>query len=417
LSGSRSVTLLRSRIVLPLRRPAIADGAVVISGSRIRTVGRWEDLRRTAAGTVCDLGAVALLPGLINAHCHLEYTDLAGEFLPPRHFSDWLKLIVAAKGTRPDADFARAWQRGASQLLLSGTTTVADIVAVPKIQPQRTPLRIFSFLEMTGVKSQLPPQKIIAAATAKIRALQNRSQWAGYSPHAPYSTTAELLRLTAQAARKHRCRVATHVAESPEEMEMFRHASGQMHDWLKSQRDCADCGEVSPVQHLARCGLLRSNLLAIHANCLGPGDIAALAKNRVSVVHCPRSHRFFGHPNFRFKDLIRAGVNVCLGTDSLASMDAGPRQPIELNMFSELQSFARNHRDTPPAALLPLVTCNGAQALGLTGKIGEISPGAFADLIAIPCAEKRNDAPEAVVNHRGPVAASMINGRWVIPPE
>ena len=413
-----SQLILRSRVVLPIRRPALADGAVVVSGKRIRAVGRWEVIRKEFPRLpVQDLGDVALLPGLINAHCHLEYTDLAGEFLPPRHFSDWLKLIVTAKGIRTDADFATAWQRGAAQLLHTGTTTVADIVALPDIQPQPTSLRVFSFLEMTGVKSKQPPTKIIATATAKIKSLRAQDRLAGFSPHAPYSTTPDLLRRTAQTARRKRWCVTTHVAESSEEFEMFTHARGRIFDWLKTQRDSSDCGLGSPIQHLARSGLLGANFLAVHVNCLAPGDTALLARSNSSIVHCPRSHTFFGHPRFPLKELKAAEINICLGTDSLASIEGRGNKPPKLNMFSELRSFARKNPGTPAGTILRMATLNGAQALGLAGRVGEISPGAFADLITIPCREKLADVLEAALHHRGEVTASMVNGAWAIVPK
>jgi len=408
--------ILRSRVVLPMRRAAIADGAVVISGNRIRALGRWEQLRKEYPGPVVDLGDSALLPGLINAHCHLEYTHLAGEFLPPRHFSDWLKLIVTAKGVRTNDDFATAWQAGAQMLLRTGTTTVADIAALPDILPQPTPLRILSFLEMTGVKSKQPPTKILTAATAKIKSLRAEGLLAGLSPHSPYATTAELLTRTAKIARQNRWRVTTHVAESSEEFEMFTAARGKMFDWLQKQRDCSDCGARSPIQHLARAGLLGANFLAVHVNCLAPGDAHLLARKHSSVVHCPRSHSFFGHPKFPFKELNRAGVNLCLGTDSLASIETKPKAALELNMFSELRSFLRKNRDTPSGTVLRMATLNSAHALGLAGRLGEISPGAWADLITIPCREKLADVTEAVLHHRGAVTASMIGGKWAIAP-
>jgi cytosine/adenosine deaminase-related metal-dependent hydrolase len=401
---------------VPIRRPALADGAVVISGKRIRAVGRWEAIRKEYSGPVVDLGDSALLPGLINAHCHLEYTNLAGEFLPPRHFSDWLKLIVAAKGLRSNADFAAAWQSGATQLLQSGTTTVADIVALPDIQPQPTPLRVVSFLEMTGVKSKQPPAQLVAATAARIKSLRATGRLAGFSPHAPYSTTPALLRRSAQTARRHRWRTTTHVAESSEEFEMFTHARGKLYDWLKQQRDCTDCGQNSPLRHLAHAGLLGPNFLAVHVNCLAAGDAAWLARSNSSVVHCPRSHTFFGHPKFPFKELNAAGINLCLGTDSLASIEGRGPKPPTLNMFSELRAFARKNPGTPAGTILRLATLNGAHALGLAGRAGEISPGAFADLITIPCREKLADVLEAVLHHRGTVTASMIGGAWAITP-
>ncbi len=411
--------ILRARIVVPISRKPIADGAVKISRGRIVAVGYWRDFSANSRKDAVDLGDVALLPGLVNAHCHLEYTGMAGEFLPPKHFTDWLKLIVAAKGVRTDTDFAAAWKSGAEMLLRTGTTTVADIEALPALLPKvwdTTPLRVISFLEMTGIKSRRSPEKILRAASKKIHSLA--AHRAGLSPHAPYSTKPELLRLTAKLARARKLRVTTHVAESAEEFEMFIHARGKMFDWLShSKRDMGDCGLGSPVQHLARNNLLGANFLAVHANCLAPGDAQLLARKKSSVVHCPRSHSFFDHPKFPFKELTAAGVNVCLGTDSLASIEAKRKQPLELNMFSEMRSFARRNSGTPPGTILQMATMNGAHALGLGGRAGEISKGAFADLITLPCREKLADIHEAILHHRGEVAASLIARRWAIAPQ
>jgi cytosine/adenosine deaminase-related metal-dependent hydrolase len=411
--------ILRARIIVPVTHRTIADGAVELFRGRIRRVGAWREFSAAEKSRALDLGDVALLPGLINAHCHLEYTGMAGEFLPPKKFSDWLKLIVAAKGVRDDDEFADAWRLGAQQLLRTGTTTVADIAALPALLPatwDTTPLRVISFLEMTGVKSKRPPRKILGDALKKISKLRHARSHAALSPHSPYATTPALLRLTAEAARRKKIRVTTHVAESAEELEMFTHASGKMFDWLKRQRDMSDCGHGSPVQALAAAGLLGANFLAVHANCLAPGDAALLARKKSSVVHCPRSHSFFGHPKFPFKQLAAAGVNICLGTDSLASVEAKRKTLPELNMFSEMRSFARRNASVPPGTVLQLATANAACALGLRGRAGEISKGAFADLIALPCREKLADVHEAILHHRGAVAASLIGGKWAIAP-
>ena len=412
--------LLRARIVVPVSQPPIADGAVKIFRQRIVAVGAWRNFSAVERRHATDLGETVLLPGLVNAHCHLDYTGMAGEFLPPRHFTDWLKLIVAAKGSHSDADFAAGWRAGAAQLLHTGTTTVADIEALPKLLPaawQATPLRIISFLEMTGVKNRRPPRVILQEAVEKIQSLpKNSHHRASLSPHAPYSTTPELLRLTAQLARRQR--VTTHVAESAEEFEMFLHGRGRMFDWLRrNERDNSDCGLGSPVQHLARAGLLGKNLLAVHANCLAPGDAALLAHGGASVVHCPRSHSFFSHPKFPCADLAATGVNLCLGTDSLASVEKKRGQTPTLNLFSEMRSFARKNPGVAAETILCMATVNGARALGLAGKVGELSPGAFADLIALPGREKLADIYEAVLHHRGEVTASMIAGSWAIAPK
>lgn len=412
--------LLRARIVLPVSQPPIPDGAVEVRGADIVWVAPWREFSSEARATTVDLGDTVLLPGLVNAHCHLDYTDLAGEFLPPKSFTDWIMLMVAAKANYSYSDFAMSWLNGAKMLLRTGTTTVGDIEAVPELLPEvwdATPLRVFSFLEMTGIKSRRPPAAILQDAANLIHALPVGRCRAGLSPHAPYSTQPELLHLSAHAARKHNWRVTTHVAESVEEFEMFMRSRGAMFQWLcRNGRDTADCGSGSPIQQLERNDLLGPNFLAVHVNCLAPGDATLLAQRRASVVHCPRSHRFFDHRPFRFEELTAAGINVCLGTDSLATLTRERHQPLELNMFSEMQAFAGKYPAVPPETILRLATVNGAAALGQAGRVGELRPQAAADLIALPAAGKNADIYETVLHHTGNVAASMIAGEWALPP-
>ena len=417
--------ILRARTVLPLSRPPIADGAVAISGNRIAAVGSWKNFTQHAArGThhdVLDLGEVILLPGLVNAHCHLDYTGMTGEFLPPKSFTDWIKLITTAKGSWTFSDFAQSWLDGAQMLLRSGTTTVADFESVPELLPEAwsaTPLRVFSLLEMTGVKSRREPRAILDVAVEKIASLGRTSRnAAGLAPHAPYSTMPELLRLTAETARRRGWLLSTHAAESVEEFEMFQNSRGVMFDWLaRNQRDNSDCGLGSPVAHLARNDMLGENLTVIHANLLAPGDAELLGRHRVHVVHCPRSHDYFSHPPFPRRQLADAGVNLCLGTDSLATVRKTKHQKLELNLFEEMRRFAAADKNVSPVEILRMATVNGAKSLGMAGQIGELSENACADLIAIPFAGKNADICDAVLHHASTVSASMIDGQWAIAP-
>jgi cytosine/adenosine deaminase-related metal-dependent hydrolase len=198
---------------------------------------------------------------------------------------------------------------------------------------------------------------------------------------------------------------------------MFAGGRGVMFDWLRrGERDMSDCGRGSPVQHLERCGALSKNLLAVHVNYLASGDAALLARRHVSVAHCPRSHFYFRHEKFPFEKLARAKVNICFGTDSLATVYKTRKEMIELNMFEEMRAFAEIHPRVSAKRILEMATINGARALGFVGKLGELSKGAFADCIAIPFSGKTGDAREAVLNHTGNVSASMIGGKWIIVP-
>jgi cytosine/adenosine deaminase-related metal-dependent hydrolase len=412
--------ILRARFILPIEQPPIENGAVVISGHKIQSVGAWKNLRAGNDQKIIDLGDVMLLPGLVNAHCHLDYTDMAGQLPPPKKFTDWIASITAAKTGWSYSDYAHSWLHGAHQLLKSGTTTVADIEAMPDLLPEvwdATPLRIFSFLEMTGIKSRRAPKEILREALIKIDALAHARNRASLSPHAPYSTRPELLRLAAKTTRKRKWRITTHVAESDQEFEMFLHARGEMHEWLgRNERDNSDCGLGSPVVHLARQQLLGENVLAVHVNCLARGDATLLAKNKTHVVHCPRSHDYFKHPPFQRQRLANAGVNLCLGTDSLATTRKTGKLKPELDMFAEMRALAEADKSVSSLEILQMATSHGARALGLAGQIGELTPGACADLIALPFAGKAGKIYETLLQHSGNVTASMIDGRWAIPP-
>ena len=412
--------MLRARLVLPIARPAIANGAVLISGRHIVSVGRWRDCSSEDRARALDLGEVVLLPGLVNAHCHLDYTGMAGQFPPPKLFTDWLKLITTAKSFWTLADYADSWRKGADMLLRTGTTTVGDIEAVPQLLPaawKATPLRVFSFLEMIGLTSRRAPGDILREVTNKIDSLAPSLGWMGLSPHAPYTTGPELLRLNAAAARQRQCRVSTHLSESAAEFDMFAHGQGEMFAWLRrSGRDMSDCGRGSPVRHLERCGLLSANLLAAHVNYLAAGDAALLARRKASIVHCPRSHSYFHHARFAFRRLRRAGINICLGTDSLASVYKPRRQNLDLNMFEEMRALAGREPSLSAKTILRMATINGALALGLRGQIGELSKGALADIIAVPFSGRISETYDALVQHSGQVAASLIGGKWALPP-
>jgi cytosine/adenosine deaminase-related metal-dependent hydrolase len=413
--------ILRARTILPITAPPIEDGAVAISGNQICAIGTWKDLKsQFPSKKRFDLGEVILLPGLVNAHCHLDYTDMAGLWSPPKKFTDWISQMLAAKAAWSYTDYARSWLNGAKMLLQTGTTTVADIEAVPELLPEMwdaTPLRIFSFLEMTGIRSKREPEQILGEAMEKINLLTHPRCLAALSPHAPYSTSPELLQLCARIVRGKKLRVATHVAESEQEFEMFAHARGEMFNWLKKNgRDMSDCGHGSPVQHLHQAGLLGENLLAIHVNCLAPNDVELLNQNRVHVIHCPHSHDYFQHPPFPRKQLADAGVNICLGTDSLATTRKNGKDKPTLNLFSEMQSLAAKDKTMSAEEILQMATVNGARALGMSRQIGELSENAFADLIAIPFRGKNADIFDAVVHHASTVSASMIDGKWAIAP-
>ena len=404
--------------MVPVAAPPIPDGAVWISGHQIRAVGSWSEIReipKAAQGPVTDLGEAAVFPGLVNAHCHLDYTAMTGLLMPPREFPDWIKGILTLKSQWTDSEFADSWLLGARQQLETGTTTVANIeTRAHQLAGLRaaTPLRIFSFLEMTGIRSGREPERILAEAMEVLKSLPPNRGGVGLSPHAPYSTSPELLRVVADAARRDGWRITCHVAESEPEFDMFMYRRGSLFSWLENQRTNADCGLGSPVQHVHRHGLLDAPLLAVHVNCLWGDDARRLAARGASVVHCPRSHAYFSHPRFQREVLTEAGVPICIGTDGLASTRASRDGAPVLSLIDELRTLASDDPGLSPRCMLAEVTVNPARALGLKSVLGELSTGALADLLVIPHAGSVSTVEEALIHHRGSVAATMIGGRW-----
>lgn len=404
--------------MVPVAAPPIPDGAVWISGHQIRAVGLWSEIReipKAAQGPVTDLGEMAVFPGLVNAHCHLDYTAMTGLLMPPREFPDWIKGILNLKSQWTDSEFADSWLLGARQQLETGTTTVANIeTRAHQLAGLRaaTPLRIFSFLEMTGIRSGREPERILAEAMEVLKSLPPNRGGVGLSPHAPYSTSPELLRAVADAARRDGWRITCHIAESEPEFDMFMYRRGSLFSWLENQRPNADCGLGSPVQHVHRHGLLDAPLLAVHVNCLWGDDARRLAARGASVVHCPRSHAYFSHPRFQREVLTEVGVPICIGTDSLASTRVFRDGPPVLSLIDELRTLASDDPGLSPRRMLAEVTVNPARALGLKSVLGELSTGALADLLVIPHAGSVSTVEEALIHHRGSVSATMIGGRW-----
>ncbi len=399
---------LRARTILTMDGPPLDDGAVVIEGGRIAAVGKWSAERRAVAGRVDDLGEVILLPGLINAHCHLDYTMLRKAITPPRSFTDWVRRINALKRSLADEDYLAAIAAGFEELARWGTTTVCNIESFPELMPRlpAPPIRTWWFYEMMDLRSRDPTEELVAGA---LQFFQERREWLGgfgLSPHASYTASPELYDLVGACAREFHMPVTTHVAESREEYCMFHDAEGPLHDFVaKLGRRMDDCGHGSPFATLLGRGNIGPGWLLAHMNELDTDDLELLARHPncgdFHIVHCPQSHSYFAHSPFPLAALQAAGVNLCLGTDSLASAE-------ELSLFAELRALLASAPWLAPEEALRMATVNPARALGQAGRLGQIVPGACADLIAVPCAE--GDAYESIVENRKPIDWMMIDG-------
>lgn len=386
----------RARAVVTMDGAPIENGGVMVEGKRIVAVGRFLELAaHHPGGPVTDLGEMVLFPGLINAHCHLDYTMMRKAIDEPKTFSGWISRINALKRSLHDDDYLAAILDGFTQLIRWGTTTVFNIESFPELLDRLPPppIRTWWFRELIDIRQAVPDHAFEPPT---------RPDWLGgfgLSPHSPYTASVALYRRAGKTGMP----ITTHLAESAEESLMFRDASGELHDFLaKVGRPMDDCGHGSPVRHLIGNDLLPKGTLLVHMNEIEEEDFALL--DGFHIVHCPRSHRYFRHTAFPFKRLHSQGVNLCVGTDSLASNDS-------LSLFAELQALHRTDPWLDAEELLKTVTLNPAAVLNLSGKLGCIRPGAFADLAAIPFASGMEDVYEAIVANRTPVPWLMIDGK------
>ena len=320
-----------------------------------------------------------------------------------------------------DDDYLQAIALGFDELRRWGTTSVCNLEAFPELLPKLPPppLRTWWFLELIDLRSRVDTEALMAGALAFFEGREGWLGGFGLNPHAPYTASPELFRLCNACGTRFGMPLTTHIAESAEEEAMFARSEGNLYDFFnKLGRPMDDCGQHSAFSRAVHSGLIGPGWLLAHANELDEPDFALIAATPGDwhIVHCPQSHAYFQHRPFAWKRLEVLGVNLCLGTDSLASVYKARRQSVELSLFEEMRALAQAHPWLSARSIVRLVTLNGARALGLQGRIGELSEGSFADLIALPFVGRPAEVHDAILHHAGDVTASMIDGRWAIAP-
>jgi aminodeoxyfutalosine deaminase len=409
--------IVRARAIVTMDGAPIKNGAVAISGDRIVDVGKFPEVSARYSGQeIIDLGEQALLPGLINAHCHLDYTCLRGKIPRQNSFTDWIRAINAEKSKLSPGDYVASINEGFAEAKRFGTTTIANLTAFPELirQLPDAPIRAWWFAELIDVRSPDHAKELIDSAIESLGTARPPGAPWGLAPHALFTASKNLYQRCEEVGED--ILLTTHLAESREEMEMFRDASGPLYEFMKSiGRDMTDCGHETPLERFLKVrdssapkalGTRNDNdWLVAHLNELTESDFELLEKMRTKfhVVHSPRSHEYFGHSRFPFKRLHALGFNVCLGTDSLASNE-------NLSLFAEMRAFQRNEPESSPEKIFEMVTVNPASALRQQNMLGQIRPGFLADLIAIPCSG-RGDLFGEIVAFDEEIDWMMENGK------
>ncbi len=375
-----NVITLRARWVVPIATPPIENGFVEIADGRI--VGIGTVTHDTSVSR--DLGDVAILPGLVNAHTHLEFSDLDEPIgVAGMELADWIVEVVRSRASRTGDDDGvahpsrNAIEQGAVEAAQSGTAVIGEIATTPWHSP-RADVEILSYAEVLGLTPARAAERFAAAAAHS----QSYPSAAGISPHSPYSAPPELIALCIDFAAQNRCPLAMHVAESPAERELLQHGSGPFARTLQSLGlDVADkfpWQYPSPTMWLID-SLARAPVASIvHGNDLNCEEIERIASHpSLSVVYCPRTHAYFGHAPHPVADLLAAGVNVALGTDSKASNP-------DVQLWREVQFLLNYRQDVAPANVLQMGTQCGAVAMQRDQFYGTLLPGRMATFAVVP---------------------------------
>ena len=394
--------ILRAKYVMPDSCTIIENGAIAIQGSKIVDVGPYPTVRSSSPSPTHDLGEAVLTPGLVNAHTHLDLTNSADSIQRVPKFTDWIFQII---GKRTPSTVGPSVREGVQQSLAGGATTVGDIDGTGEsIQVLRdTPIRKVVFFEVLGFSGEHAAMGLtrLAAYLGSLPASDSLLT-AALSPHALYSTSAEIYRQCTVSGVS----VCTHIAETEEELEFLSSGTGAFLDYLEafgiSTAEWVP-PQLTPVQYMETLGVLQKDSLLVHCNYLTDADVTTLAESGASVVFCPRSHHYFYHTNHPVLQLIEGGINVAIGTDSLASNWS-------LSLLDELKFLARSQSCIRPETLFDMVTCNGAKALGLE-QIGRLEKGWQADIIAVRIPNDGRSAIEQILDSSSENLLTVVDGK------
>ncbi len=402
-----------ARWVFPASGPPIENGRVAVCDGKIAFVGPPES---RAADE--HLGNVALIPGLVNAHTHLDLSGARGLVPPtdPEHFTDWLKGVIAYRRTRTVEQTAHDIRNGLDESLKFGTTLIGDIAAEGQSWEalQDAHLRSTIYWEMIGLdQARVGTQWNRYLATSgqssenpdgvRLRLPNALCHW-GCSPHAPYSVGA----MSGKVLQWLDGRVTIHVAETPAESELIERRTGPFVDFLtdlgvysESELASSIADFLAPMVNFSEL----SRILLVHCNYL---PFTFDFQPNHSVVYCPRTHAAFQHPPHPFREFQNRGVRVCLGTDSLASNP-------DLDVLAEARFVRERYPEVAGETLLKMVTLYGAEALGWENETGSLEVGKSADLVAVPLPDRdasdphellfANDCPELL-------RRTLFRGAW-----
>lgn len=401
--------------VLPISSPPIAGGAVAVENGLITAVGTVAELRAASNAPVTDFPGCVIVPGLVNAHTHLELTHFSAwkvsrelDYLP-KTYVQWIQQVVKIKRALHPGELEHSVREGVRMCIESGTTAVGDILSDFSMAPFLTasPLSGRLFLEAIG-HDPMHCDTLLQKIEKTLEGIKDKLQ-PGISPHTPHTVSAQLFKGVQEVSRRLGIPKAVHLSETLEETAFMHDTTGAIAELLYPmahwEQYLPHPMRTTSTRYLDELGVLDGATLAIHAVHVTPADVAILKERGVTVVLCPRSNQrlFVGcAPHHLLKS---AGLPLAVGTDSLASNDS-------LSLWDEIRYLKETAPDTFSAEeLLTMATRDGARALGIEANAGTLEPGKRADFqVLTGCATSQSEQLFSAVLEKGRLVRVYIGG-------
>ena len=397
-------TIFRASYVLPIDYPLISDGAVKIKDGRIVEISHFSDISRTKKDRLISLPGCLIMPGLINAHTHLELSCLKGITEERYSFTKWVREVIDAKKKLSESDYEKSIESGILESIKGGITTFGDITGTglsPMVM-KRLGVRGVAFHEIIGFNEKDASRaffelcmRIAVSKTLLLR--NNRLIDIGVSPHSPYSVSPYLFKLSSGLAKKLKLLVSIHLAETEEEVRFLKKGNG-LFKALLSELNSFDkkwkAPGCSPLKYLHNMNVFTPKTSIVHFNFFDNEDLKIAKKLRIKVIFCPKSNNeWFERKSSPIMACLQNSIPVSIGTDSLASNNC-------YNMFEEMRMLKTLNPSICSEKILQIATLGGAFCLGIKNKTGSLFPGKFADFIAIRVPKKNKTKNPGRISHK-----------------
>jgi cytosine/adenosine deaminase-related metal-dependent hydrolase len=365
--------------------------------------GHITEIRHQAA-TTDKILPVVMIPTLVNAHTHLEFSALSRPIRPALPFADWISAVIQWRRSTVDGNTDGVPQ-GLMESQSAGVFTIGEIKTTQQVHvcDLSKGSRVVSFREIIGLQRERIPD-LLHQAERHFAAGEDESIICGLSPHAPYTVHPELFESLMKLAVNRNAVVAMHLAETRDELELLHDGKGRFTQFLKNigMWNASTFPGGRSIRDFLEQLVRAPRALAIHGNYFSDEDIRFIAKHgNLTTVYCPRTHAFFEHERHPIQRLLAAGARVVLGTDSRASNP-------DLSVWKELQFVAAHFPDIPIPQLLAMVTTDAADSLGLSVEDYSLRAGRKLRCVMLNTASIASDLRHVICHSTTQPAISIV---------